>query len=85
MALIAQREAQLRAKEAQFADATRVLEGLEADLRDLIEVQSAWKQKILYKIMLASLRQNVARQRRLFQRMERINNVSHLNPCRQHS
>ena len=75
MALLAVREAQLRAKQVQLDDATRVLEGLETDLRDLIEQQSVWKQKILYKIMLASVRQNVVRQRRLFQRLERINRV----------
>ena len=63
MALLAVREAQLRAKQVQLDDATRVLEGLETDLRDLIEQQSVWKQKILYKIMLASVRQNVVRQR----------------------
>jgi len=76
MALLVFREAQLRAKQVQLDNANQVLEGLETDLRDLMEQQSIWKQKMLYKIMLASVRQNVARQRRLFQRFERINHVS---------
>ena len=77
MALLALREAQFRAKQVQLDNANRILEGLETDLRDLVEQQSIWKQKILYKIMLASVRQNVAQQRRLLQRLERINHVSY--------
>jgi hypothetical protein len=79
MALIVRRQAQLRAKELQFVNAAEIHRDLEADLRALVDRQSAWKQKIMFKIMVASIRQEVARQRRLYQRLERINRVSYFN------
>jgi hypothetical protein len=79
MALMAQRQAQLRAKELHFVNATAIHRDLEADLRTLVEQQSTWKQRIMFKIMVASIRQEVARQRRLYQRLERINRVSYFD------
>ena len=75
MALLVRREAQLRANQERFHDASQILHDLEKNLRTSVKKQKVWKKKIMVKIVVASLQQNVERQRRLLERLDRTNQV----------
>ena len=75
MALLARREAQLRANEERFNQESQILHNLEKDLRTSVRKQKIWKKKIMVKIVVASLQQNRNRQHQLIQRLDRINQV----------
>ena len=75
MALLARREAQLRANEERFHQESQILHNLEKDLRTSVRKQKIWKKKIMVKIVVASLQQNRNRQHQLIQRLDRINQV----------
>ena len=68
---------QLRANQVVLREANRVLAEHE---RDLVVVESRFKvlkKKIMIKIVLALIQQNIFRQRLLFRRLELLNRVSH--------
>ena len=76
MAQLAQREARFRVLEERYNDVNQILKNLEKELRSSVKRQKKWKAKIMVQIVVSTLKQNMDRQQRLFQSLERINRVT---------
>jgi hypothetical protein len=77
MAQLQRHQLQLRANQMALREANRVLAEHERDLLVVENRFKVWKKKIMVKIVLALIQQNVFRQRLLFRRLEQLNRVSH--------
>lgn len=76
MAQLAQREARFRVLEERYNDVNQILKNLEKELKSSVKRQKKWKAKIMLQIVVSTLKQNMDRQQRLFQSLERINRVT---------
>jgi hypothetical protein len=78
MALLQRRQVQLRAAQLVLIEANRVLAEHEQNLHEAERHFKNCKKRVMLKIVLALIQQNVCRQRLLFRRLDQLNRVRHL-------